>query len=235
MAKRVLLPTIGASDWRRLLADPDTQWERKASALELAVSWERAQTSERGLPLEVARALDTCAPLSGARLLVALPEHKVPLKGRGKPSQSDVWSLLLADAGYVSMAVEGKAGEPFASTLGDWLKAASDGKKERLDSLCQILQVPSAPSPNLRYQLFHRTASAVLEAQRFRAPLAVMLVQSFREDADAWSDYCAFCALLGTKPTRGGVAEAHRRGPERLFLAWVDSAVASDAEIASVV
>lgn len=233
--KRVLLPTVGASDWRRLLADPETQWERRASALELAVSWERAQSSERGLPVDVVRALDQCAPLSGARLLIALPEHKVRLRGRGKPSQSDVWSLLVADAGYVSMAVEGKAGEPFASTLGEWLKAASDGKKERLDSLCQILQVPSSPSPTLRYQLFHRTASALLEAQRFRTPLAAMLVQSFREDEQSWSDFRAFCELLGASAARGRFAEARRTGTERLFLGWVDSAVASDAEIASVV
>jgi len=180
--------------------------------------------------------LDKQPLLSGARLLVAIPEHKVPLKGRGKASQNDVWALLHTDNGYLSMAVEGKAGEPFASTVGEWLKAASDGKRERLDYLCDILQIASPPSNDLRYQLFHRTASAVLEAQRCNAPLALMLVQSFCEDPLSWNDYVAFCEVMGISAIRGEIAEARRnKGPQRLFLGWVDSPVATDAEIARVI
>lgn len=233
--KRILIPTLGLSDWRRLLADPDTQWERKASAFELAVSWESAERSERGLPKEIADALDREPRLADARTLIALPEHKVTLKGRGKPSQSDVWALLLSGSGYVSMAVEGKAGEPFASTLADWLKEASEGKKERLKFLCDTLQVAEPPPSNLRYQLFHRTASAVLEAERFRAPLAVMMVQSFKTDEESWRDYVAFATLLGATPTRGSVAEVRRSGSERLFLGWVDCAAAPDRLVADAV
>ena len=233
--KRIFVPTRGTSDWRALLADPDNQWERKASAMELAVSWEFAQKSERGLPSEVAKALDEQPDLNGARLLVAMPEHKVALKGRGKASQTDVWTLLTTGKGYISMAVEGKAGEPFASTLAEWLVSASDGKKERLEYLCELLQAGSTPATDLRYQLFHRTASAVIEAQRFGAKVAVMLVQSFRDDPVSWTDFSKFCALLGTAAIRGGVAEARRTGTERLFLGWVDSTAASDAQMASVV
>ena len=147
----------------------------------------------------------------------------------------DVWALLVSPGGYVSMAVEGKAGEPFASTLEDWLKEASDGKRERLDFLCRTLQIPPNPAPDLRYQLFHRTASAILEAQRVRAPLAVMMIQSFREDQQSWLDYAAFASLLGAAAVRGGVAKARRSGDEQLFLGWVDCALASDSEIASAV
>ena len=233
--KRVLIPTYGASDWRRFLADPDNQWKRGASAMELAVSWEMAQTTHRGLPPEVADVLDSHSSLAGARLLAAFPEHKVALKGRGKPSQTDVWALLRADSGLISMAVEGKAGEPFASTIGEWLKEASDGKKERFNYLCEILQSSDAPAAELRYQLYHRTASAVIEAQRFGAPFAVMLVQSFREDSLCWNDYCAFCSLLGATAVRGSLVEACRKGSERLFLGWVVSKVATDSEFAKVV
>lgn len=117
--KRVLTPTYGASDWRKFLADPETQWVRTASAFETAVSWESAQSTPRGLPIEIAAALDKHPDLSGAKLLVALPEHKVRLEGRGKASQNDVWALLRTERGYISMAVEGKAGEPFASTVAE--------------------------------------------------------------------------------------------------------------------
>lgn len=202
--------------------------------MELAASWEVAQRTARGLPPEVENALDSQPSLQGAGLLIALPEHKVPLKGRGKPSQSDVWAFLRAGTNYVSMTVEGKAGEPFGLTIGDWLKQVSDGKRERLEYLCELLQVP-APGAELRYQLFHRTASALIEARRFGASLAVMLVQSFAEDAQSWSDYSAFCAILGTSAGRGELVEARRTGDLRLFLGWVDSKVASDAALASVV
>jgi hypothetical protein len=37
------MPSGGASDWRRLLALPDTQGRWEKSAMELAVSWDLAQ------------------------------------------------------------------------------------------------------------------------------------------------------------------------------------------------
>lgn len=233
--KRILVPTSGASDWRRLLADPEIQWERGASALELAVSWECAERTERGLPREVAEALDQEPTIAGARTLIALPEHKVALKGRGRASQTDVWALLRCSSGYVSMAVEGKAGEPFADTLSDWLKDASLGKQDRLKFLCDALGIAGDPGPTLRYQLFHRTVSALLEAERFGAASAVMMVQSFREDAKSFQDYSVFATLLGAKPARGGISRATTCHSRPLFLGWVDSKPATDQEIASVV
>jgi len=238
--QRILVPSAGATCWRRFLADPDNQWKRGASALELAVSWESAQKSERGIPPAVAAVLDQNPVLAGTRLLVALPEHRVALKGRGKASQTDVWTLLRASDEYVSMAVEGKAGELFASTLGEWLIDASRGKRDRLEHLCNILQVTTSPGSELRYQLFHRTASAILEAQRFGAKIAVMLVQAFSTESSAsgqsWQDFTAYCALLGATAARGKLMEAPRAsGTERLFLGWVDCPTASDSEIAMVV
>lgn len=233
--KRLCVPTCGVSDWRRLLADPEKQWVRAASAMELAVSWERAQSSDRGLPGEVAAALDEIPSLHGAQLLIGFPEHKVALKGRGKASQNDVWALLKTGGGSISMAVEGKAGEPFASTIAEWSRDASDGKKDRLKYLCETLGAAVASDSPLRYQLFHRTASAIIEARRFGASQAVMLVQSFRDDPVSWSDFAAFSTLLGATPARGQVVEAKSCGSERLFVGWVDSSPASDAAIASVV
>ena len=233
--KRVFIPSLGATDWRNLLADPDKHWKRERSAMELAVSWEYAQRSERGLPPEVAKAIDSQPALENASLLIALPEHKVPLKGRGNPSQNDIWTLLRAGNHYISMAVEGKAGELFDRTLAEWLADSREGKRDRLEYLCQMLQCSSSPPHELRYQLFHRTASALIEAQRFGAPFAVMLVQSFRDDPISWSDFSAFCSLLGTSAVRGSLVEASRSGPERLFIGWVDSELATDNAIASVV
>lgn len=232
---RILVPTSGATDWRKLLADPEKHWVRSRSAFETAVSWEHAQRTKRGIPTEIAEALDEHGGLAGAQLLMAFPEHKVKLVGPGKASQTDVWALLRSDSGLVSMAVEGKAGESFASTVGEWLREASDAKKVRLGYLCQVLHVAHPPAPTLRYQLFHRTASSLIEADRFGADHAVMVVQSFQEDPQSWDDFCAFCRLLGADPVAGRLSEAPRASGPRLYLGWVSCPVASDEVVAGVV
>jgi hypothetical protein len=47
--------------------------------------------------------------------------------------------MLKGARGLISLAVEGKAGESFAETIGDWRKDASDGKETRLAFLCEQL------------------------------------------------------------------------------------------------
>jgi len=54
------------------------------------------------------------------------------------------------------------------------------------------------PDSTLRYQLLHRTVSAVLEAQLHGAVAAVVLVHAFgREAADNLSDFSEFLTELG--------------------------------------
>jgi hypothetical protein len=108
---RLFVPTLGPTDWRRLLAHPETQWKRYKSALEMAVCWEAARESQRGMPPDVAHALDTVGELAGAHLLIGLPEHEVALEGGGHPSQNDLWALLRVPGGLASMTIEAKAGE----------------------------------------------------------------------------------------------------------------------------
>src|SRR5947207_11246123 len=109
--KRIFVPTMGPSDWRRLLADPERHWVKGRSALELAVSWEAARRSVRGLPPALGKLLDSSPTFSGSALLLAVPEHQVVLKGGGHASQTDLWALLRGPLGLISMAVEAKAGE----------------------------------------------------------------------------------------------------------------------------
>src|SRR5690606_33057154 len=138
--------------------------------------------------------LDTQHALAGATALVVLPEHKVKLDGHGRASQNDVWTLLRVGSTYVSMAVEGKAGESFGDPVESWLKDASPGKLARLERLCGVVGIRHPPDGRLHYQLFHRTASALLEAERFGAAHAVMMVQSFVDDPLSLADYIAFGA-----------------------------------------
>lgn len=214
---------------------PSLYCKREASALELAVSWELAARTPRGLPDAVARVLDTHSTTTDARLLFGLPEHVVPLRGGSRASQTDLRAVLRVDDGWVSLAVEGKAREPFGPTINEWLRESTTGKRTRLDGLCETLGVPSIDTSELRYQLFHRSASAVIEASRIGARTAIILVQNFYPASVAWPDFKSFVDLFGATACRDGICEVRCPGVERLLFAWVDSPVATDAELASVV
>ena len=214
-----------------LLAEPDLHWKRGSSAMELAVSWELAARTNRGLPTEVAEVLDLHASTRGCELVFGAPEHRVALPGGQRASQTDLWAVVKAGDGWASVAVEGKAGEPFGPTISEWFQDASSGKRVRLDAVCAALGVIPDPASTLRYQLFHRAASAVLEAARIGAQTAVLLVQNFRRDTSAWADYETFVAQFGVRASRGGICEAHHPRAVRLLFAWVDCPVASDEQL----
>jgi hypothetical protein len=171
----------------------------------------------------------------GGRLLFGFPEHRVAIAGGSRASQTDLWAVLKTDQGWVSLAVEGKAREPFGPTINEWLHNASEGKRERLKALCDTLGVEPIKASALRYQLFHRTASAVLEASRIGARTAVLLVQNFYPASDAWFDFEQFVQLFEANACRDGVCDVKCPGVERLLFAWVDSSLATDAELGAIV
>ena len=88
----------------------------------------------------------------------------MPLPGGIRPSQSDVWVLARSGPELISIAVEGKVRKSFGPTLQDWMKDASVGKQERLEFIAHKLGLSLPLPPETRYQLLHRTASAVIEA-----------------------------------------------------------------------
>ena len=223
------MPSYGPADWRARLADPLLHWKRKKSAWELAVSWESCRETISGLPPEIDNALNKHPLFSSSRLLLAIPEHKVTLDDDRRPSQNDLWVLLATSIGLVSVTIEGKAGEEFDKTIDEWLKKESEGKRERLAFLTSTLGLENTPGGHIRYQLLHRTASALIEAKRWGLQTALMLVQSFSESNSSWSDYTNFLQILGITPERGLVVGPRNVEGVNLFTAWIDSPCASDA------
>lgn len=234
---RLLIPTSGPSDWRRLLADPGKQWVKGRSALELAVSWEAARRTSRGIPSSVAAVLDSHPQLVGAALLLGIPEYQVQFDGGGHASQTDLWALLRAPAGLVSMSVEAKAGEGFDRTIGSWLADAkpTSGKPARLAQLKSILGIATDLPETLRYQLLHRTASAIREAERFGASGAVLLVQSFSSDPESAAAYSTFCGIMGCAAQASTLLEGPRLGTIQLYFAWVDCEPSGAEQLAAAV
>lgn len=232
---RIYVATDGPSDWRARLASPERHWKRGRSALELAVSWEKASQSPSGMPHEVVKLLSTVPELAGSRLLLGVVEHKVPLPGGSTPSQNDLWALLSSPAGQlVSMTVEGKAGERFDRTVKEWLEDAkpTSGKPARLEELTRVLGLATSVPTSIRYQLLHRSASALLEAKRCHASSALMLVQSFADDTQSETDFRAFAALFGIAVGRGECRPAGSIDGVTFYVGWVSSTPATDREVA---
>jgi hypothetical protein len=210
------VPTSGLEDWKKLLADPDKQWREGYSAHALASRWQAAG----GFPPEI-QAVLTSAGFGDVVMLIGLPEHKVALPGGARASQTDLWVLARTSHDLVSIAVEGKVRESFGPTLAEWFGDQTRGKAQRWSALCDLLALASDCDRALRYQLVHRTASAVLEAKRFHARKAVMLVHSFSAHQDGFADFQAFASQFGAMFSRPG--ELHSIGTKSgvdLSLGW---------------
>lgn len=234
MDRRIYAPAAGLDTWKERLAEPETQWVRTKSAFETAVFWELGARQPRGLHPRVTALLDREELLGECRLIASFPEHRVRLPGGSRASQTDVWAMLRGPRGLISLAVEGKSGETFAETIGDWRRDASVGKEKRLAFLCEQLGVPQGVNDTIRYQLMHRTVSALIEAERIGAVAAVMLVLSFTPDAVSKGDYDAFVSCLGGKASLDGLTSAASSQKRALFLGWLDLPPSTDEDIAAV-
>ena len=131
-----------------------------------------------------------------------------------------MFALVKISEDTIAVSIEAKVNEPFGPTIGEWLKDASAGKIERLDFICELLGFDTSPPNDLRYQLFHRTAAAILEAQRFKTDGAAMIVQSFSQENRWFEDFEAFANLLGLEVEPGRSACMELPSGKPLVLGW---------------
>jgi len=214
--KRIYLPGTGLAGWKSRLAEPEKQWRSGYSACTLAHDWEEAN----GLPAEVATILSAHFAVA-PELLFALPEHEVALPGGRRNSQSDLFALVGVGTETAAMTIEGKVEETFGPTLAEWAPRSTPGRAERFGFVTQLLGLPFEQAGKLRYQLFHRAASAVIEARRFRAAHAIMLVQSYSPAARWFEDFSAFAALFGIAAEPGKLGTVTLPCGLPLHLGWV--------------
>jgi len=222
-------PSNGFEDWRKLhpkryrrngrLVCP---WRKGRSAFELAVTWENASP---GLPPEIEALFD-----SPAELLVATPEHTTPLEGKGRTSQTDVLAFVRAKEEKWVVAVEGKVDEGFGVPTCKWLKKGNpENRKNRLKGILDKLKLSCQEVQNIQYQLLHRTACAVIEAKRFNATHAAMIVHSFsqKQKPTGRGDFENLLCKMKVKSVATGklheVTELNIHPKISLFLGWVNS------------
>ena len=210
MKGRTFIPTDSPEDWKRFLADPEKQWRDGYSAKSTAIHWEQS----KGLPKDIKHVIEI-AGLKNPELLLAIPEWKTPLPGGNRESQTDVFALIRTEQGLITCAVEAKVAEPFGPTVREWLNKASGGKRQRLKYLKNLLGI-SGDVDHLRYQLLHRTASAIIEAKNFDAYLAAMIVQSFHKDSLWKEDLISFASAMSVEI--GSICKTSSGQP--ILLGW---------------
>ena len=218
--KRIFVPTRNGTDWQRLLAKPKLHWKKGASAMTAAAAWEDAGDS---LPEEISRLLSSASEtvLQELKLLAAIPEWEVKLPGGETTSNTDVMAICRNESGLCIVAVEAKVHEDFGPLVGEKRSSASPNQLSRLRYLHEVLNVEMFDDA-IRYQLLHRTASAILTALDFHAPVAVMLVHAFDTPSERKSDFTAFCNVMGAIELATNVFKVPGIANPQLYLAWCD-------------
>ena len=155
-----------------------------------------------------------------ADLLIAIPEHKVKLPGGRRESQNDLFALVRDGPRIWAATIEGKVNEVFGPTMGEWFADPSSGKRERLSYICELLGLLEPLPKEIRYQLLHRTASAIVEAERFKTDGAAMIVHSFSPERMWFDDFAAFLALFGLAAAPGKAFFVTLPSGRDLMLGW---------------
>jgi hypothetical protein len=217
MIRRLHVPLTKPEDVIPHLAKQELHWRAGYSAQELAIAWFEANND---LPVSVRAVLSTAPEYAGAVLIDGFFEREVDLKTAGRNSQTDLMVVAGLGDELGIIAVEGKVEESFAEPVRQWND--SPGKRARLEGLCASLGLGPTCVDNLRYQLLHRTASAIYEARRYRCHHAIMLVHSFSPGHRGFDDFAAFSHVMDMPIDKPG----HCSPPKlcegvSLRLAWV--------------
>jgi hypothetical protein len=191
MIRRLHVPLLRPEDVIPHLAK-EGHWRSGYSAHELAVAW---SGSHNDFPASVRAVLATAPEYAQAELVDGFFEREVELGSPGRNSQTDLMVIAGLADGLAVIAVEGKVEESFSGLIEDW--NTTSGKQRRLEGLCDTLELDFTCVGDIRYQLLHRTASAIYEAKRYRCRHALMLVHSFSPTHRWFEDFAAFSRIIG--------------------------------------
>ena len=168
-------------------------------------------------PAEVATLLATNDMTAGAVPLLAVPGHEVPLAGGARASRLDLWVLARTPRGLISIAIEQSGDDPSLPALARDVETPAS--RERRDALRSLLEIDRDVDPTIPHRLIHRTASALLEARRFFALGAAVIVCSAGAAHGSFGDFQRFVAMMGGRLRRPGhlLSVTPREGIELAF------------------
>lgn len=232
MIPHLYVPLLEPEDVVRHLGSQEQHWKAGRSAHALTVLWSKSA----GFPRAIQAALTKHPVFKSAVLIDAFLERKVDLGSAGRPSQTDLLAIVGLDQGIATIAVEGKAGEPFDEYVDVWLRGKSKsgeegrkGREHRLERFCETFELSREAALPLRYQLLHRSACAIYEAKRYRTKVAAFLVHSFSKDPRGFADFSAFLQALGLEPpAQGELVGPIKRDGVSLYAGWIADEPPSD-------
>ena len=191
LAPEAIIPYLGAPH----------HWREGRSAKSLIDQWWMAND----LPGSVRRLLDQAPEWQNSELVDAFAERSTDLSdGRASHSQSDMFAIVGVGNKLGILIVEAKVDEGFDKLVDQWRADGSAGKQTRLAKLGNLLGLKSETVGGLRYQLLHRTASTIIEAKRYRASQAAMIVQSWSPSLHGHDDFLTFVDALGLAKVKPG-------------------------------
>ena len=188
------------------------------TAPELTARWRAAD----GFPPEIAQLLRSHEATRSATLLLAIPEHRVRLAGGVWAAPADLWALARTPRGLLSIVVGTDGAEPAGATARASQSACEHEQTDR--AVRSLLEIDRESERAIGSQLFHRTACALIEARRFFAATAAVIVHSFGARADSFLEFQSFARQMGGLLQRPG--ELTRVPPREgidLFLGWAEA------------
>lgn len=170
---------VDVDSWKEICPPKkkDKQWKEKRSAFELA------NYMTKNFPLVPKEIEDTLkAFVSCDTDFKWDAEYATPLPCTGEGRNHD--AILLSDNNIV-VTIEAKADEPLGNTIEKEIKNASVNKLQRIGKLLDYLfKADFNKYHELRYQLLTAAAGTLIEAERKKVPVAVMLVIVFETTGD---------------------------------------------------
>ena len=213
------VPASSPNDWKMFLAEPEKQWKDGFSAKSLAYAWHDAA----GFPATVKTVFQSSQDenISSLSFIMGFPEYKVDLPGGTRASQNDIFVLAKNNSGLLPIVVEGKVNESFGPYVSEWLSEKNVTSHERLNYLVNLLNLQGTNINNIRYQLLHRTASAIIMAQTLCCNSCLMLVHSFSDNNTSFEDYRGFTKLLNVDGNINTISDPAKLNSIDVYFGWV--------------
>ena len=108
----------------------------------------------------------------------------------------------------------------------EWLVDHSSGRPNAWRTSASARACPTLAVP-IAYQLLHRTASAIIEAQRFKTDEAAMIVHSFSKTGTGFKDFGMFAGLFGLTAAPDRLLTCMSPSGLPLHIAWATGDTAS--------
>ena len=207
-------PPLGAfAHWPGKPCDRALLPDMNDAAIAAVDRWEAV----KGVPPEISEILG-----ADAKLGHAIPGEIVSIPGGPGPSRCDVFALVETENGVGAIGIFA-TDDGFDETVRDWLNGGVIDGKGRLGVVCRTLEIQAQQTEELRYQLLHRMAAAIIKADE-RAKFVGLIIQSFSQGQKGLEDFKDFCRLLGADDVVPGKAFwVTRPSGRRILLGWADT------------